>query len=89
MPPLNPTLLSKACIQNKIKVDTDTGYISVHDALDNIGLFQSVCGQFKLIKVFCRKLRFLKTIVFFSLTIENPTSPMVDCKTIDLMAMVR
>ena len=25
---------------------------AVHDALDNIGLFQSVCGQFKLIKVF-------------------------------------
>ena len=64
---------------------------AVHDALDNIGLFQSVCGQFKLIKVFCccRKLQFLKKHRFFSLTIENPSSPMVDCKTIDSMAMVR
>ena len=64
---------------------------AVDGALDDIGLFQSVCGQFKLIKVvFGRKLQFLKTIVvFFSITIENPSSPMVDCKTIDSMAMVR
>ena len=26
---------------------------------------------------------------FSSITIENPSSPMVDCKTIDSMAMVR
>ena len=39
---------------------------AVDDALDDIGLFQSVCGQFKLIKVvFGRKLQFLKTIVVF------------------------
>ena len=63
---------------------------AVDDALDDIGLFQSVCGQFKLIKVvFGRKLQFLKTIVVFFITIENSSSPMVDCKTIDSMAMVR
>ena len=77
---------------------------AVDDALDDIGLFQSVCGQFKLIKVvFGRKLQFLKNpsspmvdcktidsmaMVRWSKTIEKPSSPMVDCKTIDSMAMV-
>ena len=34
---------------------------AVHDALDNIGLFQSVCGQFKLISY---TLRYYETSFF-------------------------
>ena len=154
IPPLNPTLLGRACIQIKIKVDTlkviyralcehctmcclrvvtilthilkyfsksilfgspfrlekvpimspfhskmDPHFYkfknplhvgAVHDALDNIGLIQSVCGQFKLLKVvFCRKLRFLKTILVFFINHRKSITPKVDYKTIDSMAMVR
>ena len=56
----SPFLLEKVPIRSPFHSKMDPHFYkfrnplhvgAVHDALDNIGLFQSVCGQFKLIKV--------------------------------------